>query len=366
MIKRFLVLLFCFILVSTCAAKSINLQKYADNFLKDSSSPGVQISLMKRGETKPITVTAGLACIENRVKMSPDSVIKIGSISKVFTGILIHELIDKNKLSLDSKLSTFLPSYKFPKCIKIINLLTHTSGLKDMFDFKYFLSNLCRKWTPQEILKFIASKPLNLPSGTKAKYCNTGFTALAFLYEKITGQSYFDGVYNNIAKPLKIKTIFEANDTSIIPNMSCGYTNRTGKLQKPILFSASAAFGTGDLMTTSKDLVKIVNVDNLLKTPLLNKKNLEPFRLKNGEKAEKKFKLKSGLIFYKEFEDTFFIFYFPKNNVKLIGKLGSFPGFSSVFLYDPVSQYAVVVLSNLEDSLWFEFTTAYKILLDMR
>ncbi len=338
------------------------LMYYAEEFLKKSGAPGVSISVMKKGQRDPVTVALGYACIENRVKMRPDTVMKVGSITKVFTGILIHILMEKGKLSYDSQLASFFPSYHFHKDITVKNLLSHTSGLIDIFNLSEVLSNLCKPWTPEEILKMAANHPLEFLPGTKAKYCNTGFVALGIIAQKIEGVSFFQAVMTEVAKPLGIKLLYQGDDTSIIPNESCGYTkDKNGNLRKPILCSMVPAFATGNFMTTSSELVKLVNVDMLLKHKLLDISSPHPCTLKNGSKAEKKVKL-SGMSYEWEFYDTFFIFRLNGKPMTVIGKFGTFPGFVSCFLYDPASKYAVSITTNLETSYEYVFQTAIKIL----
>jgi CubicO group peptidase (beta-lactamase class C family) len=74
----------------------------------------------------------GYADIENKVEATPDTIYRVGSVTKQFTAVAILQLHDAGKLKLADPITTHLTDYSAPpKPITIENLLQHTSGVPD-------------------------------------------------------------------------------------------------------------------------------------------------------------------------------------------------------------------------------------------
>lgn len=72
---------------------------------------------------------------------------RIGSITKTFTSVIVFQLIEENKLTLDTKLSKFYPKIKNAEEITIDNLLSHTSGIFNFTLWEKYYSNRWKKRT---------------------------------------------------------------------------------------------------------------------------------------------------------------------------------------------------------------------------
>jgi len=355
-----------FIFLTPCTGQADNIGKYVDQFLESSGAPGVSVSIMRKGQHQPQTITAGSACVENDVQVTRQCVMKIGSVTKVFTGVRIKMLIEEGKLQYDTPMSRFFPDFPQAEKITILNMLTHTSGLPEMLMLEPMHSNFCKAWKPEEILAMVAKAPLDFAPGTRAKYSNTGFLVLGMIIEKLTGATYFQAIMPRIGAPLGMTTLYYGDDTTIIPHESCGYSkNADGTLRKPMLASMIPPFATGDLLVTSNDLVRLVNVDSLLKTNLLDKPRAKPYTLKDGKLA-KKYEHFLDMSYDREFAETFFIFRFHDRPLAVIGKLGAFPGFTGCFLYDPETEFAVAVTTNLETATMEAMQLGVRILEDKK
>jgi CubicO group peptidase (beta-lactamase class C family) len=130
-----------------------------------------------------------------------DTKFNLGSMNKMFTAVAIAQLVERGKLSFDDPLSKFLPDFPTKEAaekIKIKHLLTHTSGLgKD--------------------------EKLQFEPGTKWSYSNTGMLVLGAVVEKVTGQSYYDYVRENIAKPAGMVNTDCYELDYVNPNLAVGY-----------------------------------------------------------------------------------------------------------------------------------------------
>lgn len=127
------------------------------------------------------------------------------SVSKQFTAVAILRLIDSGELSWSTDLARF--DDKFPvawKSITIDDLLNHTSGLPD-----YLHGNvrLDRPTTAEECLHRIAARELEFAPGEGWQYSNSGYMALGYVLEKVTGLGLAAAMYKLVFGPLAVKGV---------------------------------------------------------------------------------------------------------------------------------------------------------------
>ncbi len=156
---------------------------------------------------------------ENAKPMQPDTVIRIASITKVFTTIAIMQLIEDGFLRLDDKIAQFLPQFQNPPFdqISVFHLITHTSGLcpeDEAFpnDYQkgwwYYINNAIRDAKDGEHVDWIAAAlatGMRTPPGVEWQYSTFGFIILGVLIEKITGKFANDYIMEKIVVPLQMK-----------------------------------------------------------------------------------------------------------------------------------------------------------------
>ncbi|HEV2799914.1 MAG TPA: serine hydrolase domain-containing protein [Pyrinomonadaceae bacterium] len=160
--------------------------------------------------------------VANRV----DTKFNLGSMNKMFTSVAIAQLVERGKLSFDDPLSKFLPEFPSKEAaqkIKIKHLLTHTSGLGSYFNKKFMESSRARFRTVNEMMTLAEGETLAFEPGTKWAYSNTGMLVLGAVIEKVTGQSYFDYVRENIYKPAGMMNTDAYELDLVTPNLAVGY-----------------------------------------------------------------------------------------------------------------------------------------------
>lgn len=146
----------------------------------------------------------GFASKEGNIAFSDHSTFRIGSLSKSFTAVLIQQLHREGKLQLTDNIQKFIPTYKFGN-ITIEQLLTHTSGIPNFTSVdENVTGTMTRRMTPEQILFEFCSDTLDFIPGSKFRYSNSGYTALAAIIEKISGVSYQTALTNYIFIPLKM------------------------------------------------------------------------------------------------------------------------------------------------------------------
>jgi len=155
-------------------------------------------------EGKPFYQEAfGYADIENKDTNTLATKFRIGSINKDYTAVLVLQMVEAGKLSLDDKLEKF--QLRFPAGvaakITIRQLLSHTSGFGDIFIPEY-LDNIRAYKDIDDILPLLRDKPLAYEPGTGQEYSNYGYIVLGAILEKASGKSFENLLRENIFKPL--------------------------------------------------------------------------------------------------------------------------------------------------------------------
>src|SRR5688572_33492533 len=148
----------------------------------------------------------GMANLDHDVKLAPDSVFHVASVSKQFTAAAILLLAEEGKLSLDDEVRKFIPELPdFGSRITIRHLAHHTSGIRDQWDllglagWRYSRDLI----TDNDVLHLLArQKDLNFKPGSRHLYSNSGYTLMAVIVSRVSGQSFREFTTARIFKPL--------------------------------------------------------------------------------------------------------------------------------------------------------------------
>ncbi|MEO7989796.1 MAG: serine hydrolase domain-containing protein [Chryseolinea sp.] len=226
----------------------------------NAETPGVSVAVVKDGKIV-FTKGYGRANLEYGIPNTPQTVFQIASVSKQFTAFAIYLLEKQGKLSFEDDIRKYIPELpQYGKTIKIKYLLAHTSGLRDQAALLALAG-----WqvedviTTDQILKVaLKQKELNFETGTTFGYSNTGYTLLAKIAERITGQSFADFTRKNIFEPLGMTNTQIYDDYhAIVKNRAHSYEKRNDAYVKVELNCSNA--GPSGVLTTVEDMAKWVN-----------------------------------------------------------------------------------------------------------
>ncbi|ALM06379.1 hypothetical protein SB49_00010 [Sediminicola sp. YIK13] len=117
---------------------------------------------------------------------------KIGSVSKQFTASAILLMEQEGLLKTTDTLSTFFPKNPNAELITIQQLLTHTSGITDIYNVPDFNKLSCQKNTISDVTILVLDSDLQFKPGTQYQYSNGGYAILAEIIEKLSGRTYQD------------------------------------------------------------------------------------------------------------------------------------------------------------------------------
>jgi CubicO group peptidase (beta-lactamase class C family) len=130
-----------------------------------------------------------------------------GAVAISYVSTLLLKLVDEKKVSLDDKLSKWLPEIPHADQVTLRQLAQMTSGYVDyvigntaMNDALY--ANPFRRWTVHDILSYATSKPLLYAPGTNWNYAHTNYVLLGLALEKATGQEMSKLLSDKVLRPL--------------------------------------------------------------------------------------------------------------------------------------------------------------------
>jgi CubicO group peptidase (beta-lactamase class C family) len=291
---------------------------------------GFSGSVLVARDGKPIVNKGyGMANIELGVPNSPQTIFRLGSITKQFTGMAITMLQERGKLSVDDSVCKYLADCPAAwKPITVKNLLTHTSGIPNYTSFPDFAKTTILPITNAEMIGILKEKPLEFTPGEKFAYSNSGYYVLGEIIEKTSGKTYSDFLQENIFTPLGMKDTGYDNPLSIIKNRAAGYQRQAGKIRNASYMDMTVPYSAGALYSTTGDLLLW---DQALYTEkLVSRKSLDeifsPFKNNYGY----------GWGIGKKFER------------KEISHGGGIYGFATDISRFPDDKVTVVVLSNFQ------------------
>ncbi|MFY0688282.1 MAG: beta-lactamase family protein [Cyclobacteriaceae bacterium] len=146
----------------------------------------------------------GIINYRSRLPLNDSTIFNLASCSKQFTALAIMQLVEKGKLSLDTKVDEVL---NFPyREVTIQQLLNHTSGLPDYMDFEDYADDI-EILTNAHVLDYIRhNQPQpNFSPGKQFEYSNTGYLVLGSIIEEVTGLSFASYLKENIFEPTGMK-----------------------------------------------------------------------------------------------------------------------------------------------------------------
>lgn len=169
------------------------------------------VCLVKRGEEEIVHVAYGLAHRGFGVPNTTGTRFDIASVTKIFTAAAVMQLVDREKISLDTRIMPFLgvTGTKISDDVTVFHCLTHTSGIADDADeeageeyealFKdtpnYSIRETC------DFLPQFAYKEPNFAPGEGVRYNNCAFVLLGLVIENLSGLTYRDYVRRHIFVP---------------------------------------------------------------------------------------------------------------------------------------------------------------------
>ncbi len=198
----------------------------------------------------------GMANVELDVPNSPQTVFRLGSVTKQFTAMAIMLLQERGKLSVNDPICKHLtdcPAAWQPITVK--NLLTHTAGVPNYTGFPDFAKTAVLPTTNAAMIAQLRDKPLEFAPGEKFAYSNSGYYLLGAIIERASGKSYADFLQENIFTPLGMKQTGYDSPLRIIKNRAAGYARQGGEIVNAAYMDMTIPYAAGAIYSTTGDLL---------------------------------------------------------------------------------------------------------------
>jgi CubicO group peptidase (beta-lactamase class C family) len=224
------------------------------------SSPGCAVAVVDRGRVV-FSRGYGLADLDRRVAIAPDTVFDIASTSKQFTAASILLLAERGRLRLDDDVRKYLPELPRPEggaVITLRHLLYHTSGLPDYIELLTRSGKgMADVTTDADAMAVLAAHPaLEFAPGSAFHYSDSGYFLLSQVVRRATGETLRDFAAKNLFAPLGMRsTEFLDDETHASPRRAVAYSPAPGGGFRRDE-SAWNQTGDGGVNTTVLDLVR--------------------------------------------------------------------------------------------------------------
>jgi CubicO group peptidase (beta-lactamase class C family) len=177
--------------------------------------PGVSMAVLVDGHL--LHCTAGVVNLRTGIRVTPDALFMIQSITKVWTATLVMQLVDEGLIELDAAVREYLPGFRTAderagRQITVRHLLTHTGG----FEGDIWAGTTAGDDALQRFVEdLVARAPQHARPGEMYSYCNAGFGVLGRVVEVMRNTSYAGALRRYLAVPLGIKELAFSADEAL-------------------------------------------------------------------------------------------------------------------------------------------------------
>jgi D-alanyl-D-alanine carboxypeptidase len=251
---------------------------------------------------------------------------RIGSITKMFTAVMIFQLIEEGKLTLDTRLNTFFPQIPNAGEITIRQLLSHRTGIHNFTDDASFRASTTVARTHDEMLEMIKAGDSDFAPDTKCEYSNSNFVLLGYMVEKLTSMKYNDALQSRIVKRAGLRDIYIGAPADVTKN-ECFSFYKEDKWTLASETDMSIPEGAGAIVCTPTELTHFI--ESLFALKLMNEKSFNEMKTFTGG---------MGLG----------IFQIPFGQHQGYGHNGGIDGFASILSHFPEDKLTIAYCSNGE------------------
>jgi CubicO group peptidase (beta-lactamase class C family) len=309
-------------------AQADRVDRFIEDRMRAQRIPALSLAVIKDGKT---IKAAGYGVADRKLQTpaTPETVYKIGSVSKQFVATGIMLLVQDGKLRLDDPVSRFLEGTPSSwSRITIRHLLTHTSGIvREAPGYD---------WTAQPDAKVVTGAypvPLRFQPGEKWEYSNVPYFALAEVIHKVSGQLWDAFLIEKVFKPLGMNSTRPTNTKEPLANRAAGYSDND-KLLDAVEWTGLRP--SGAFLSTVLDLAKwdaALDTNRIL-SESSRRQMWTPVALNDGTTYPYGFGWQLD----------------PHNGHRQVHHGGGIPGFGAQFAKFPDNRLTIIAIVNLDDN----------------
>lgn len=317
-----------FLVIATCTMAGqaqdfdkAKLDKYFHTLNENNKFMG-SVSVFHNGN-EIYSCTVGFADVDKQVANRELSKYCIGSISKMFTSVMIFQTIETGELSLSQTINKYFPSIKNAEKITIADLLSHRSGIHNFTKNGDF-----SKWparSKEQMIDIISAGGSDFEPGAYADYSNSNYVLLSYILEDIYNKSYADILADQITRPLCLNNTYFGKNTININSNECNSYQYSDKWQIQTVTEPSVTLGAGCIISNANDINKFADA------------------LFNGKLISE-----SSLSTMLNIRDDYGMGIFPVPYFSQLGygHGGGVDGFNSMLIYMPEDKISYAITSN--------------------
>jgi CubicO group peptidase (beta-lactamase class C family) len=291
MFIRFNFIILAFFAVVFADAQTKQIDTFLQNRMKEFHIPALSAAVIDNGRIVFLK-TYGKANIEYNIPNTKHTAFQLASCTKLITATAIMTLVQNGQLDLQKPVSNYLPELPASwSDLKVIDLLSHQSGIADILSLKYNFNSL------QEAMDTAMARPLDFAPGTKTVYAGGDYAVVMKLVEKISGRPFQQFLKSNLLKPLGMNHtlfnnmeqdfIYRTYDTIPFAATVYKYVESTKQQRIFSMMFPSWTYPSGGLFSSIDDLSKwVVAIDKgSLLSPSFAEQMWTPSKLRNGNNS---------------------------------------------------------------------------------
>jgi CubicO group peptidase (beta-lactamase class C family) len=225
--------------------------------LDRADGPGAAVAIVRDGAVV-LQRGYGRAQLEYDVAITPATIFHVASVSKQFTAFGVLLLAHEGLLSLDDDIRAYLPELAdFGQRVTIRHLIHHTSGIRDQWELLLLAGwRLDDVITRDQVMALARrQRELNFEPGSEYLYSNMGYSLLAEIVERVSGQSFGGFLQQRVFDPLAMESTHVHSDHQmVVPGRAYFYRPSPDGWSAAVLSYANQ--GATSLFTTVGDLAK--------------------------------------------------------------------------------------------------------------
>lgn len=220
----------------------------------------------------------GYADVQNKIKNTPQTKYRIGSITKTVVATSILQLQEQGKVNIQDNVNKYIPSFPAGKNITLYHLLTHTSGLTGQGKGNEKVNAASRL----DLVTWIGKQQVAFPPGTGWKYTDYNYMVLAYIVENISKKPLGEYVEENIFARADMN---ESGMGDMVPgekHFTKGYKKENNILVPAPKLAMNWLYGCGEMYTTVTDMKKLDEA--IINGKLLSEKSIQAMFTPSSEK----------------------------------------------------------------------------------
>ncbi len=200
------------------------------------------------------TKSVGFADVEKHIAANERSAYRIGSISKIFTAVMVFQAIEAGQISLSEPIDRYFPSIKNGSKITIGHLLSHRSGIHNFTSDESYLTWYIQNKSKDQMVEIIAKGGIDFEPDSRAEYSNSNYVLLSYILESIHAKPFAKILADQITTPLSLTHTYFGEGIIFPEKNECNSYKYLDRWRIEQVTHPSVSLGAGGIVSTPEDM----------------------------------------------------------------------------------------------------------------